>query len=595
LEKGIFKSFSPLQYLLPFPFITHLNSYLYLRLGTSYKNELASSFGVGIRARRWRIDYAFLPFDIAQTHRISLISQEKKEPEELVIEEIKLNDIFPSKSMFYTKNPIGKMVLFNGLKEPVSVKVSLTIPKVMEYPSSTKEVEVAPNARSEIPLYVSLKNEVLAQIDENMPLQAKVVSEIKRGKSKEEKSFVLPLLLLNKNAIDWNEPKSISAFVTPNDTLCKKFSRQVIGTGGEFPQIRRVCEIFSALRLYGISFICDPKTSSGLDSIQYPRETLSYKSGDCDDLSTLYASCLEGIGINTAFLSVPGHILLLFDTGLTQKNSYLLPKNMEYLLIKDSIFLPLETTRAGWTAALKEGMKELSMWKDKAEVIVVSEAWKDYPPFGLPQKDMEIAIPDKEKIKETTDKEMEGFLKYRDTSLMEEIERANEPNRLGMLYLATGNLNLARIEFVKAGNYVNSGNILFLEGDIDSALSSYAIALSKNPKDPGIILNIGIACSLSGRLVEAEDAFLSAMRLYSEVSEMEKDLGFEILPLNKGEEESLLTKIKATLFKARERLAIILSEKEAKKKGLIISGVREIKGEGMEEKEILKLILYWGL
>ncbi len=569
---------------------------LSLRLGAGYKNELTTSFGAGIRVKNWSIDYAFLPFDIAQTHRISLASQEKKEPEELVIEDFKLNDIFPSKSMFYTKNPIGKMTLFNGLREPVLVKVSLTIPKVMEYPYSLKEVEVMEKQRSEIPLFASLKNEVLAQIDENMPLQAKVTLEIRRGKQNQEKSFVLPLLLLNKNAIDWNEPRSISAFVTPNDTAVKSFSRQVIGSGGEFPQIRRACEIFSGLRLYGITFVSDPKTSQGLDSVQYPRETLAYRSGDCDDLSVLYASCLESIGINTAFFSIPGHILLLFDTGLAQKNSYLLPKDYEYLLLGERIFLPLETTRADWSAALKEGMKELSMWKDRAEIIVVSDAWKDYPPFGLGQKDLELIPPDKEKVKEATDKEMEGFLKGRETSLREEIERlkgANQPNKLGMLYLAIGELSLAKDEFIKAGNYVNLGNILLLEGNIDSSLSSYAIALSQNPKDPGVILNIGIACSLSGKLTEAEDAFLSAMRLYSKISEMEKDLGFEILTPGKGEENGLLTKIKATLFKAKERFVKAFSEKEAKDKGLITSGVREIKGEGMESKEVLKLILYW--
>ncbi|MFH0774042.1 MAG: PorV/PorQ family protein [bacterium] len=569
-----------------------------LRLGAGYKNELTPSFGAGIRARNWRIDYAFLPFDIAQTHRISLVSQEKKEPEELTIEELKLNDIFPSKSMFYTKNPVGRMVIFNGLKEPVLVKVSLTIPKVMEYSYSLKEVEVSEKQRVEIPLYASLKNEVLAQIDENMPLQAKVSLEIKRGKQKEEKSFVLPLLLLNKNAIDWNEPKSVSAFVTPNDSLVKSFSRQIVGIGGEFPRIRRVCEIFSGLQLYGIGFVSDPKTSGGLDLVQYPRETLAYKSGDCDDLSTLYASCLESIGISTAFLSVPGHILLLFDTGLTQKNSYLLPKNYEYLLIKDAIFLPLETTRPGFTAALKEGMKELSVWKDTACVIVVSDAWKDYPSFGLPQKDLELILPDKEKVREATDTEMEGFLKDREGSFREEIERlkqANEPNRLGRLYLAMDELSLARIEFMKAKNYVNSGNILLLEGDIYAGLSSYAIALSQNPNDLGVILNIGIACSLKGKLYEAEEAFLSAMKLYPKISEMEKDLGFEILSSGKGEEEGILTRIKSALFKAKERFVKTFSEKEAKDTGLITSGVREIKGEGMESKEILKLILYWGL
>ncbi|MDI6781269.1 MAG: transglutaminase family protein [bacterium] len=44
------------------------------------------------------------------------------------------------------------------------------------------------------------------------------------------------------------------------------------------------------------------------------------KKGDCDDLSVLYAACLESAGIPTALVSVPGHIFVIFDTGVQEKN-----------------------------------------------------------------------------------------------------------------------------------------------------------------------------------------------------------------------------------------------------------------------------------
>jgi transglutaminase-like putative cysteine protease len=35
-----------------------------------------------------------------------------------------------------------------------------------------------------------------------------------------------------------------------------------------------------------------------------------YRAGDCDDLSILYCSLLEAIGIRTAFVTIPGHIFM---------------------------------------------------------------------------------------------------------------------------------------------------------------------------------------------------------------------------------------------------------------------------------------------
>jgi hypothetical protein len=61
--------------------------------------------------------------------------------------------------------------------------------------------------------------------------------------------------------------------------------------------------MFEALRLYGINYVVDPASSyaalsedaSGLDSLNYPYQTLYYRSGDCDDLSILFCSLLEVI------------------------------------------------------------------------------------------------------------------------------------------------------------------------------------------------------------------------------------------------------------------------------------------------------------
>jgi tetratricopeptide (TPR) repeat protein len=577
---------------------------LSLRLGFCYKDEPSYSMGVGIKVKDWHLDYAFLPFsDIASTHQISLVSQPQKEVRDLSIEKIQIDNIFPSKSMYYTKNPVGEMILTNGFQEPVKVKIHLIIPKVMEYPYEHEEIEIRPKETASISLYASLKNEILARIDENMPLQAKIEIDIAAGKKKEKRSMVKPLILLGRNAIDWNNPENIAAFVTPNDTTIKSFSRQVVGEGGRYLLgIRRACEVFSALKLYGISFITDPNIPSGLDSVQYPVETLHYKSGDCDDLSSLYASCLESIGTRVAFLSIPGHILLLFDTGITSKNSHLIGSGKEYLMIDDHIFLPLETTRSSFTEALNEGMAELIRWKENARIIMVSDAWKTYPPFGFSAEGLKIEPPNRVEVEREADTQMNGFLKERERSYKNEIERLEKAedylsqNRLGMLYLTTGKIEEAKAIFVKTKSYTNLGNILLLEGNTEDALVKYGLGLALAPKNPKIMLNIGIAYSVQGMLDEASEVFLSAMKVYPDINQMERDLGYRLPSSLKGDNgDSLPANIKAALFKAKEKIFKTLEGSEARKRGLITSGVREIKGEGWEEKEFLALLLCWEL
>jgi len=66
--------------------------------------------------------------------------------------------------------------------------------------------------------------------------------------------------------------------------------------------------------------VVDPKTpyveyvknKHVIDFLQFQRQTLEYKAGDCDDLSILYAALLESVSVDTAFITVPDHIYIAF-------------------------------------------------------------------------------------------------------------------------------------------------------------------------------------------------------------------------------------------------------------------------------------------
>lgn len=56
------------------------------------------------------------------------------------------------------------------------------------------------------------------------------------------------------------------------------------------------------------SYVTAIQARDAVDCLKFPRQTLEYRGGDCDDLSILYCALLESVGIETAFIATPGHI-----------------------------------------------------------------------------------------------------------------------------------------------------------------------------------------------------------------------------------------------------------------------------------------------
>jgi len=60
----------------------------------------------------------------------------------------------------------------------------------------------------------------------------------------------------------------------------------------------------------------------GLQSLQYPRETIEKRSGTCIDLAILYAAMLDSIGIEPVLVSLDGHC---FPMGVNPKTGQFIP------------------------------------------------------------------------------------------------------------------------------------------------------------------------------------------------------------------------------------------------------------------------------
>jgi hypothetical protein len=102
--------------------------------------------------------------------------------------------------------------------------------------------------------------------------------------------------------------------------------------------------VFQYLTAYGMKYVSQPFTSRDINSSQrvvLPTACLKNKAGNCIDLSVLFASVLEGVGISTFILLTTDHAFI----GWGDKHK---PKEMIFL----------ETTMLGYSSfedALKQG------------------------------------------------------------------------------------------------------------------------------------------------------------------------------------------------------------------------------------------------
>ena len=124
-------------------------------------------------------------------------------------------------------------------------------------------------------------------------------------------------------------------------------------------------QVYNALRELGLIYQVDPtspftqvqENTLLVDSISLPRDTLSRITGDCDDLTVLFCSLLETAGIETGFITVPGHIYLAVNTKEATRNYRNIHPNRDLSLNVDGeLWIPVEITLAALRIARQEGV-----------------------------------------------------------------------------------------------------------------------------------------------------------------------------------------------------------------------------------------------
>jgi len=290
--------------------------------------------------------------------------------------------------------------------------------------------------------------------------------------------------------------------------------------------------IYEALRLYGMNYVRDPgsaydvlsENSMAVDYLQFPYQTLQYKAGDCDDLSILFCSLLEAVSVETAFVTVPGHIYMAFALKTDPEEIRKIFNDPDLVIYRENkAWLPIELTllNSGFLKAWESGISQWKKYENEAGFFPIHSAWETYEPVGFASRSSNLDLPDTEKFISEYSNEMEDFiygqLHSRISSLNAEIEQSNDPsrlyNRMGVLYARFGLYEDAKEAFVKGADFgsfsarTNLGSIYFLNEEYEKARETYMIILEEKPNSAVSLLGLAKSEYELRAFGAAEEAF----------------------------------------------------------------------------------------
>jgi tetratricopeptide (TPR) repeat protein len=451
---------------------------------------------------------------------------------------VEISTIFPpAYSIFYKyydDHPIGTIQIVNNLKVPISnVKVQFYLKHYMDEPKEVDALDPLPPGASEQVNVFALFTDTILNVTEGTKAAAELVIDYEaNGKLIEEKK-VETVNIFGRNAMTWDDNRKAAAYVTAKDPGVLQFARSVTSHVQSWekrsinPNLQAAIAIHEALDLFGLDYVPNPttpyseasKNKDTVDFVQFPRETFQIKAGDCSDISILYSSLLQAVGIDTAFITIPGHIFVALNTKLSpeQAENSLIPAS-EYVVYKGAAWVPVEITlrHQGFFKAWELGAKE---WNENnpqglAGFYPVQEAWRAYQPVGLPGAPEAIAVPTSDQVLTAYETEAQRYIDAVVSPQIAELQTQIKSsgaiqsqtqgegalkamNALGVLYAKYGQPNEAERMFKEILTkrpylpaMLNLGNLYFIQNKWQDAQLFYQQANGLDPDNPHVLLAV---------------------------------------------------------------------------------------------------------
>jgi len=504
------------------------------------------------------------------------------------IEDVRVQSVYPVFYSYYDDHPFGSLSVVNGEEHDIrDVRVSFSMGQYMAQPKSCAEFpSLAPGGSLTVPLYAIFNDDVLS-LTENTRAPGEIIVDFTLLGSRRQARAPIVLQFFHRNAMNWDDDRKAAAFVSPKDPAALWFAKYVTGIVRDRARanlnrnLQLAIGLFEAERLYGINYVIDPSSSyvekstdeSAIDYLQYPHQTLFYRGGDCDDLSILFAALLESVGIETAFITIPGHIYMAFSLEMSEteaRSTFFDPSILIYR--GGQAWVPVEITmvKEGFVKAWRVGAKE---WVDNqkagtASFFPMEESWALFAPVGIPDVNPRFSLPEEALTIQAFDESVNRYVaKEIDPAVQDHrarhgaLDSPEAANELGILYGRYGMLKEAWAQFSLSAKadyafaWTNLGSVSFLRKDYTLALSYYQWALALDPRDTAALLGVARSNYELEHFVEADAA-------YAELRDADPDLAAKYGYLasmlgGEGRAWSFADRLSTTVWDEPSRLALV--------------------------------------
>ncbi len=434
-----------------------------------------------------------------------------------------LKPVFPVFYSWYNENPFGSVEVTNNEDVTITdVNVYFFQPQYMSQPKECGKMAKLKQGESFSVDLRAFFNEQMLELNEKNDTMSTITVEYKYLGKKQTATFPMIVPVYGRNNMSWEDDRCASAFVSSKDPAAMWFAKYVVSTirenirSGLTTNIQYAMGIFDALDQFGINYVKDPTSAfednvgtASIDFLQFPYQTLMYRGGDCDDLSILVCSLLESVGIKTAFITIPGHIFMAFDSGFTveEAQEYFLTLD-EFIVDGNKVWVPLEITLTdeGFNKAWHKGAWEwnTAARSGNAMLYKMEDSWKIYKPVNVPGAVARFTLPEETYVARLFSHSVDEFIIGQIMPQIAWYENriamnpsAQNYNDFGVLYARYGLFEQAEKQFRLARNLeympsvLNTANLYYSIKDYDRATNWYNEVLAADPNNT--LAMIGLA------------------------------------------------------------------------------------------------------
>ncbi|MDZ7721737.1 MAG: hypothetical protein U5R06_02645 [candidate division KSB1 bacterium] len=289
-----------------------------------------------------------------------------------------VQDIYPAYYKFYNTYPLALVTVKNLINSPIEVNVTCTLEKYSVRPKQSGFIRLQGGETRDIPVTAFFSQDLM-QVREREQVMLDLDVKV-RAASTHTTEINAQIVVHSRNAWD-GEMDKLDYFLTPENepvrNLARNASMSIDADQESCAALARARAVFNTLGQLNIKYVPDPNIPFYQDDrVQFPEETLELRSGDCDDLVVLYASLLESLGLQTAFVQVKdpekelAHVYLMFNTRLTPEQGGRVSSNEKRIIVRSipsgqkRVWIPVEPTLLGegfeqaWTSAATSYLQE---------------------------------------------------------------------------------------------------------------------------------------------------------------------------------------------------------------------------------------------